>query len=184
MKKTALFFVALSAFALSASCGRSDRGGVHGVKHVVVVGFDGLAGNVLDKLDMPTLQTMVDGGAWTAEARSILPSSSACNWASMYMGVGPEMHGFNTWGSRKPDFPSVELGKNGIFPTILTVLRDHDPDMDICAMYEWDVQGDLIDSKAATVHKHIPMGESRSKDITDAFTAYLAANKPEFSMVI
>ena len=96
---------------MSASCGRSDRGGVHGVKHVVVVGFDGLAGNVLDKLDMPTLQTMVDGGAWTAEARSILPSSSACNWASMYMGVGPEMHGFNTWGSRKPDFPSVELGR-------------------------------------------------------------------------
>ena len=184
MKKTTLFFIALSIFALSVSCGRSDRGGVRGVKHVVVVGFDGLAGNVLDKLDMPTLQTMVAEGAWTAEARSILPSSSACNWASMYMGVGPEMHGFNTWGSRKPDFPSVESGKNGIFPTILTVLRDHDPDMDICAMYEWDVQGDLIDSKAATFHKHIPMGESRSKDITDAFTAYLAANKPEFSMVI
>ncbi len=184
MKKTALFLIALSAFALFVSCVGNDRGGIRGVKHVVVVGFDGLAGNVLDKLDMPTLQTMIDEGAWTAKARSILPSSSACNWASMYMGVGPEMHGFNTWGSRKPDFPSVELGKNGIFPTILTVLRDHDPDMDICVMYEWDVQGDLIDNKAATYHKHIPTGENRSDDITDAFTAYLAEHKPEFSMVI
>lgn len=184
MKRITAFMIVLSAFALFSSCCRSDRGGIRGIKHVVVVGFDGLAGNVFDKLDMPTLQTMVDEGAWTAKARSILPSSSACNWASMYMGVGPEMHGFNTWGSRKPDFPSVETGKNGIFPTILTVLRDHDPDMDICVMYEWAVQGDLIDNKAATFHKHIPAGESHSKDITDAFTAYLAENKPQFSMVI
>lgn len=184
MKKTTLFLIAASVLALFASCGRNDRGGVCGVKHVVVVGFDGLAGNVLDKLEMPVLQTMVAEGAWTAKARSILPSSSACNWASMYMGVGPEMHGFNTWGSRKPDFPSVELGKNGIFPTILTVLRDHDPEMNICVMYEWEVQGDLIDNKAATYYKHIPAGESHSTDITDAFTDYLAKNRPEFSMII
>lgn len=170
--------------ALSVSCGPGERGGVRGVKHVVVVGFDGLAGNVFDRLDMPVLRSMADGGAWTAKARSVLPSSSACNWASMYMGVGPEMHGFNTWGSRKPDFPSVELGRNGIFPTIFTVLRDHDPDMDICVMYEWNVQGDLIDNKAVTFHKHIPMGDSRSADITDAFTAYLAENRPGLSMVI
>jgi predicted AlkP superfamily pyrophosphatase or phosphodiesterase len=102
----------------------------------------------------------------------------------MYMGVGPEMHGYNTWGSRKPDFPSIALGENGIFPTIFTVLRQHDPDMNTCALYEWNVQGDLIDNKAVSYHKHIPMGDSRSADITNAYISYLKQHKPGFSMCI
>ena len=175
-------FLACAALAF-VGCDNAD-GGIKGVEHVVMIGLDGLAGNTVEAADMPTVKMMMAEGAWTLQARSILPSSSACNWASMYMGVGPEMHGYNTWGSRTPDFPSIELGKNGIFPTMLTVLREHNPEMNICAMYEWDVQGDLIDNKAATYYKHIPMGESRSADITNAFTAYLKEQKPGFAMCI
>ena len=148
MKKVFMILVAAAMAVTMLSC-TNENGGVSGVKHVVMIGLDGLAGNTVEAADMPTVKQMMAEGAWTLQARSILPSSSACNWASMYMGVGPEMHGYNTWGSRTPDFPSIELGKNGIFPTILTVLREHNPEMNICAMYEWDVQGDLIDNKAA-----------------------------------
>lgn len=183
MKRVFTILVAAVMAVTMCSCS-NENGGVRGVKHVVMIGLDGLAGNTVEAADMPTVKQMMAEGAWTLQARSILPSSSACNWASMYMGVGPEMHGYNTWGSRTPDFPSIELGKNGIFPTILTVLREHNPEMNICAMYEWDVQGDLIDNKAATFYKHIPMGESRSADITNAFISYLKEHKPEFSMCI
>ena len=48
-------------------------------------GLDGLAGNTVEAADMPTVKMMMENGAWTLQARSILPSSSACNWASMYM---------------------------------------------------------------------------------------------------
>lgn len=178
------YFVAIAMIALLGSCCSNETKGVKGVKHVVMVGFDGLAGNTVEAAQMPTLKSLMEQGAWTLQARSILPSSSACNWATMYMGVGPEMHGYNTWGSRKPDFPSVALGKNGIFPTFITVLREKYPEMNICSLYEWDVQGDLIDNKAVSYHKHIPMGESRSRDITDAFITYLKEQKPEFSMCI
>ena len=178
------YFVAIAMIALLGSCCSNETKGVKGVKHVVMVGFDGLAGNTVEAAQMPTLHSLMEQGSWTLQARSILPSSSACNWASMYMGVGPEMHGYNTWGSRKPDFPSVALGKNGIFPTFITVLREKYPEMNICSLYEWDVQGDLIDNKAVSYHKHIPMGESRSRDITDAFITYLKEQKPEFSMCI
>ena len=178
------YFVAIAMIALLGSCCSNETKGVKGVKHVVMVGFDGLAGNTVEAAQMPTLHSLMEQGSWTLQARSILPSSSACNWASMYMGVGPEMHGYNTWGSRKPDFPSVALGKNGIFPTFITVLREKYPEMNICSLYEWDVQGDLIDNKAVSYHKHIPMGESRSREITDAFIAYLKEQKPEFSMCI
>ena len=185
MKKFYSFMaIAIVGALLLGGCCSGKVKPVKGVKHVVMVGFDGLAGNTVEAAEMPTLKALMEQGSWTLQARSILPSSSACNWATMYMGVGPEMHGFNTWGSRKPDFPSVALGPNGIFPTFITVLREQFPEMNICSLYEWDVQGDLIDNKAVTYHKHIPMGESRSRETTDAYKAYLKEYKPEFSMCI
>ena len=183
MKRFSIILTVILAMALAVSC-TNESGGVKGVKHVVMIGLDGLAGNTVEAADMPTVKSMMAGGAWTLQARSILPSSSACNWASMYMGVGPEMHGYNTWGSRKPDFPSIALGENGIFPTIFTVLRQHNPEINTCSLYEWDVHGDLIDNKAVSYHKHIPMGENRSADITYAFISYLKENKPQFAACI
>ena len=170
--------------AMVAMCGCNSNCGVKGVKHVVMIGLDGLAGNTVEAADMPTVKMMMENGAWTLQARSILPSSSACNWASMYMGVGPEMHGYNTWGSRKPDFPSIELSENGMMPTIFTALRRHNAEYNLAAFYEWEVQGDLIDNKAVTYHQHIPMVEPRGEAITNAYIDYLKEYKPEFSICI
>ena len=179
-----IYLICSLLMAVMALGGCAADQGVKGVKHVVMIGLDGLAGNTVEAADMPTVKMMMENGAWTLQARSILPSSSACNWASMYMGVGPEMHGYNTWGSRKPDFPSIELSENGMMPTIFTALRRHNAEWNLAAFYEWDVQGDLIDNKAVTYHKHIPMGESRSADITNAYIDYLKENKPAFSICI
>ena len=184
MKKLYSFVAVAVAMLLLGSCCDNREKGVKGVKHVVMVGFDGLAGNRVEAAQMPVLKSLMEQGAWTLQARSILPSSSACNWATMYMGAGPEMHGYNTWGSRKPDFPSVALGANGIFPTFITVLREKFPQMNICSFYEWEVIGDLIDNKAVSFHKHIPMDSTRGRAITDAYIACIKEQKPEFSMCI
>jgi predicted AlkP superfamily pyrophosphatase or phosphodiesterase len=178
------FVALLCVVAMCVGCSDSSPKAVKGVKHVVMVGYDGLAGNTVEVAEMPTLKAMMDQGAWTLQARSILPSSSACNWATMFMGAGPEMHGYNTWGSRKPDFPSIALGKNGIFPTFITAIREKYPDANMCSMYEWDVIGDLIDNKAISYHEHVPAGESECRDITDAYIAYLKEHKPQVSMCI
>ncbi len=181
MKRFLIILMAVAALC-GSSCGKQQ--GVKGVKHVVMIGLDGLAGNTVEAAEMPTLKQLMAEGAWTLQARSILPSSSACNWASAYMGVGPEMHGYNTWGSRKPDFPSIELGENGMMPTIFTVLRRHDADYNLCALYEWEVHSDLIDNKAVTYYQHIPMTEPRGEAITNAYIDYLKQHKPEFSICI
>lgn len=60
----------------------------------------------------------MNDGSYTLTKRSVLPSSSAVNWASMFMGAGPELHGYTTWNSSTPDLPSKELSKDGIFPTV------------------------------------------------------------------
>lgn len=36
----------------------------------------------------------------------------------MFMGAGPELHGYTEWGSKTPELPSRELNQHGIFPTI------------------------------------------------------------------
>ena len=42
----------------------------------------------------------MEDGSYTLKKRSALPSSSAINWASMFMGAGPELHGYTEWGSK------------------------------------------------------------------------------------
>lgn len=188
MKRVMKLFAALAILAMSAGCSgevkKSPEQKSAVAQHVVLIGLDGLAGNLVDAADMPTLKQMMAEGAWTLKARSVLPSVSAVNWASTYMGVGTEMHGFYTWGSRVPDFPSIELGENGIFPTIFTVLRRHDAQMRTSAFYEWAVHGCLIDSEAVSYHQHIPMREGLSDDLTAAFVKEIKENKPKLTIAI
>lgn len=186
MKQAKLFLLifAIALIGIDAHAKSRKTTGVRGVEHVIIIGLDGLAGNLVEAAEMPTLKSMMESGSWTLQARSILPSSSACNWASMYMGVGPEMHGYNTWGSSKPDFPSITLGPNGIFPTIFTVLREQFPQMDMCVLYEWQVQGELIDKKAVNHHQHIPMSKGNDSDITKEFVNYIQTQKPDIAMCI
>ena len=59
---------------------------VKGVKHVILIGMDGLGAYAMEKADNPVMKQMMAGGSWTLKARSVLPSSSAVNWASMSVG--------------------------------------------------------------------------------------------------
>ena len=63
-------------------------------KHVVLVAFDGLSAVAIRNHPMPNFNRLMKEGASTLNNRSILPSSSAPNWASMFTGVGPELHGY------------------------------------------------------------------------------------------
>lgn len=75
----------------------------------------------LPKADMPNVKKLMEDGSYTLKKRSALPSSSAINWASMFMGAGPELHGYTEWGSKTPELPSRVLNKNGICPTKATI---------------------------------------------------------------
>ena len=81
-------------------------------KHVVFIGLDGWGAYSLPKADMPNVKKLMEDGSYTLKKRSALPSSSAINWASMFMGAGPELHGYTEWGSKTPELPSRVLNKN------------------------------------------------------------------------
>ena len=107
-------------------------------KHVILIGLDGWGSYSVEKADMPVVGKLMEEGAYTLKKRAVLPSSSAVNWASMFMGACPELHGYTEWGSRTPEIPSREVNRHGIFPTIFGLLREADPKAEIGCLYEWD----------------------------------------------
>lgn len=74
-----LFFI-ISAITLCCSCSEKKA------EHVVFIGLDGWGAYSLPKADMPNVKKLMSEGAYTLKKRSSLPSSSAINWASMFMG--------------------------------------------------------------------------------------------------
>ncbi|MEG1649959.1 MAG: alkaline phosphatase, partial [Rikenellaceae bacterium] len=128
--------------------------------------------------EMPTLRKLMAEGSSTLEARSILPSNSAPNWSSMFMGAGNELHGYNTWGSTKPDFPAREIGRGGVFPNIFGVYRDSNSKAEIGIAYEWDVIRKLTDTTALNFSLFAPTSDTNQRGITDASVKYIKEKKP------
>jgi len=130
-------------------------GKVRGVKHVVLIGLDGWGSYSVQKADMPNLKKLMAEGAYTLKKRSVLPSSSAVNWASMYMGAGPELHGYTEWGSQVPELPSRILDEDGIFPTVFGLLRRQNSKAEIGCIFEWDGIAYVVDTLAMNYILHV-----------------------------
>lgn len=149
------------------------------IKHVILIGSDGFGAYAFEKAKVPNLRAMMQEGSWSLQARTVLPSSSAANWASMVMGAGPELHGYTTWGSKKPDMPARVLDEYGMFPSVYAQLRKQKPDSEIGVIYEWDGIGYLF-PKAAVNHDQNADGDIA---IANAASKYIREKKPNFLFV-
>jgi predicted AlkP superfamily pyrophosphatase or phosphodiesterase len=109
----------------------------------------------VNKAEMPNVKKLMEEGSYTLKKRSVLPSSSAVNWASMYMGAGPELHGYTEWGSQTPELPSRVVNKHGIFPTVFSLLRESDPKAEIGCICEWAGIRYVVDTLALSYDKNI-----------------------------
>ncbi len=135
---------------LAACVPASQERGVSGVEHVVVIGVDGMSPDGVRKANTPVMDELMKNGAYTLNARGVLPTSSSTNWASMVSGAGPEKHGVTSNGWERDDFgfPAVTTGMEPIFPTVFGVTRQQYPDMEIGAIYNWGGFGRLIEKSA------------------------------------
>ena len=166
-------FVLLFCFTFTCIAKGKDK-----AKHVVLIGLDGWGAYSLPKADMPNVKGLMENGAYTLKKRSTLPSSSAINWASMFMGAGPELHGYTEWGSKTPELPSRVVNKNGIFPTIFQILRDARPKAEIGCLYEWDGIKYLVDTLSLSYHYHVADYNKTPKELGDMASAYIKEKHP------
>lgn len=147
-----------------------------GIKHVILIGFDGWGAYSLPKADMPTAKMMMEKGAFSLTTRSVLPSSSAVNWASMLMASPPELHGYTQWGSQKPELPSRVIGQGGIFPSILGQLKVQKPAKKTAVIYNWDGIGYLFEQKLTDT----VINASSDEEVIDKTVRMIKDIKPNF----
>lgn len=151
-------------------------------KHVILIGLDGWGAYSVPKAhDIPNIRQMMDNGAWTLKKRSVLESSSAINWASMFNGACTEQHGYTQWGSRTPEIPSAALNSHGIFPTIYSILREQHPEAETACMMEWDGIKYLVDSLAISRVAVVPDYQQNPDMLCQWAEEYIKEKRPHLA---
>ena len=170
--------MAIAALAL-AGCSPREAVKTNRVGHVFLIGLDGWGAYSVGKSDMVNVKNLMENGSYTLKKRTVIPSHSAANWASMWMGVGPEVHGFYECCSRTPDLEPRMTPENGIFPTVFQLLRDKEPDAEIGCLYEWDGIKYLIDTMSVNRYEQVPHA-----DLCNAAKEYIKEKKPRLAAFI
>lgn len=173
MKKSLIsLFLLLAAFS-SVSLSAKPK-----AKHLIFIGLDGWGAYSMPKADMPAVKSLMAQGCYTMAKRTVLPSSSAPNWASMFMGAGPELHGYTTWGSKTPELPSRVIAKNNIFPTIFQLYRATAPNAEVGVLYDWAGIKYLVDTLSLSHHAQAPDYTKHPGSLCKMAEAYIQEKKP------
>lgn len=151
------------------------------VKHVVIIGFDGLSPDGIEHALTPNFHKIMQEGASTLHARAVLPTSSSTNWASMIMGAGPEQHGItsNDWEKDNFTLPAIVQSEDFLFPTIFSLINQQIPNAEIGAIYHWDGFGRLFE-KSAVDYDVNPKTEEETARVA---SEYIVAKKPTFTFI-
>lgn len=148
-------------------------------KHVILIGSDGFGAYAFKNGKFPNLRKMMDKGSYSLEARSVLPSSSAVNWASMIMGSPPELHGFTEWGSKTPEIPSRVIGKGGIYPSLFSLLETQVPNEKKGVIYTWGGIGYLFEKNMVDMD----VNGASDQETMETALEFITNEKPVFTFV-
>lgn len=176
-----LLLLALAATG-AACCSDAAKQETRPVESVILITADGFSADVMRAHPgaFPRLEALAARGISTLEARSVLPSSSAINWATLLMGAGPEMHGFTDWGSRTPEAEPVATNEYGLFPGIFGEIRRQMPRAVTGAFYSWDGIGYLYEQPAATMNFH---SEGDDRLLAQEACRFLTEQRPDFAFI-
>ena len=152
--------------------------------HVIFIGLDGWGSFSVEKADMPNVKSLMAEGCYTLGKRAVLPSSSAVNWATMFMGATPESHGHTEWNSYIPEIPSFVIQKNGKFPTVFQILDDRYPEVETGAVYDWEGIRHLIDTLAFDYYAQTPDYTEYPEGLSEMAARYIIEKKPTLGLFI
>ena len=146
--------------------------------HVIILAFDGWGASSFEAADMPFLKSKLPESAWTIKKRSILPTSSACNWATMFKGAGPEAHGYIAWDTQTPEFDITYADEKGNFPSVFSLFRKQYPDREMGYMYQWEGMKYLFDMDDFSCSESFPISSAGCDRMKDAAIKYIKEKKP------
>lgn len=185
MAKRILFLIWLS-LVLICSCNKNDTeeslSAVEG-KHVIFIGLDGWGGH-FDPSMMPFLRSKCDSGWYKLDKEAEMPTGSAPNWASIFMGVSPSVHGYLEWDSKLPSFSYDFETENNIYPTIFQLLRKQKNDSEIGIFCQWDGIKYLVDTLSVNAIGYFPLEHYSTETFCGNVADYIVNYKPLLCAVI
>ena len=150
MRRIAIAVLVLGCAALSA------RQAEEAASHVIVIGVDGLSIDGVVTAGGPALRELMARGAWSLEARGVMPTLSSPNWMSMITAAGPEQHGITSNGylKRMQEIAPACQDEAGGFPNIFGALRAQRPASRIAIFHDWPGFAKLVERSAPDVMEH------------------------------
>lgn len=173
-------FLATFVLLIAISCAPNAHAeeNVDYIDHIIILAFDGWGASSFETADMPFLKSKLAESAWTMHKRSILPTSSACNWASMFKGAGPEAHGYIAWDTKKPAFSPTYTNEKGNFPSFFSVYREAFPEREMGYFYQWDGMWYIFDMNDFNYVKGFAVSDVGSDLMKDAAISYIKEKIP------
>ncbi|CAI1026736.1 LamG-like jellyroll fold domain-containing protein [Serratia quinivorans] len=154
-------------------------------KRVLFIGMDGAGASVRaqapywssvdakketvgDRLQIPCLRKMIEQGAVTYTAQSVMPSDSGPNWGAILTGVDTKKHGVTNGVAAESYYPD-----SSSYPTLFKRLRQAMPNRRLAAYVSWEaIANSLIEPS---------LGVECVKDYDEAIvkkaTTYIASGK-------
>ncbi len=176
----------LSLVLLGACCSDHQNTRMK-ASHIIFIGVDGVSTPAFKNPDllarMPNLSMMMEEGSYTLGKRSVMPSASAINWATIFNGLPTEQHGYGHWNSSKPEIPAVLDNGRGMPPTIYTLLREQRPEAETGCVYNWNGIGPLLDTTVIDYYLYDPGYHNPDNYTMESYTLeravkYILEKKP------
>ena len=143
-----------------------------------------VGGGQFDVNSMPFLKSISDKSLYTYKKEAILPTGSAPNWATIFMGVGPDVHGYTEWDSKMPTIEYDFEIYNNIYPTIFQKLRLSKPDSQIGMFCQWDGINYLVDTLSCNYHGCYPIKKYSHDTFTNYVIDYIKTSKPNLCAIV
>ena len=143
-----LFFAFLATMvAIGLFTGCTPKNDTAKVKHVIIIGIDGMSVGGVIKANTPTFDEIIQNGCYSFNSRNVFPTVSAPNWETMLTSASPAMTGVssNDWRHDNFQLPPMRLTENGWFPDVFYVLKKADANLKTASVYHWSGFGNLYD---------------------------------------
>ena len=152
-----------------------------GIKHVVIIGIDGMSVGGVMEANTPNFDSYIEDGVHSYHARDILPTVSSPNWAAMLTGSTAAQTGVASNGWEIDDYrlPPVLTTENGRYPDIFYVLKKNKAELKTASVYDWGDFGRLYDNTFVDIDIDPKGAEKTAKTAAEV----LKNDKPDFLFV-
>ena len=112
---------------------------------VLMVMIDGFISDVIPLTDTPAMDRLLQGSAWSMEARAESTTISGSGWASFLTGVHWDKHGVPDNSFSEPNFEA--------YPHVFSLLREAVPDAKVAGCQSWEpIEEGLVEPSNPDFH--------------------------------